>query len=80
MPMICSSLKRLLRMRPLLFFQADFLLSPGDHLGEHVTGIAATPNVWPLQHPIVASIGWSLLLLAVFVPLAMRVYRTATTQ
>jgi hypothetical protein len=36
MPMICSSLKRLLRMRPLLFFQADFLISPGDHLGEHV--------------------------------------------
>jgi ABC-2 type transport system permease protein len=43
-------------------------------------GIAAASNAWPLQHPVVASIGWSLLLLAVFIPLAMRVYRTATTQ
>jgi ABC-2 type transport system permease protein len=43
-------------------------------------GIAPTSNAWPLQHPVVASIGWSLLLLAVFIPLAMRVYRTATTQ
>ncbi|MGH3321814.1 MAG: ABC transporter permease [Streptosporangiaceae bacterium] len=35
------------------------------------------PDVWPLQHPIVATVGWALLLLAVFVPLAVRRYRTA---
>jgi ABC transporter DrrB family efflux protein len=40
----------------------------------------AISNAWPLRHPILASVGWSLLLLAVFVPLALRVYRTATTQ
>jgi len=31
---------------------------------------------WPLAHPIPVSIGWSLLLMAVFVPLAVRRYRT----
>ncbi len=43
-------------------------------------GATAAASVWPLQHPVVASIGWSLLLLTVFIPLAMRVYRTATTR
>jgi ABC-2 type transport system permease protein len=33
-------------------------------------GAAAAHASWPLQHPITATIGWSLLLLAVFVPLA----------
>jgi ABC-2 type transport system permease protein len=37
-------------------------------------GVAGT--AWPLQHPVVATIGWSALLLAVFVPLAVRRYRT----
>jgi ABC-2 type transport system permease protein len=35
------------------------------------------PLPWPLAHPIAASIGWPLLLLAVFVPLATWRYRTA---
>jgi len=33
---------------------------------------------WPLHHAVLASAFWSLLLLAVFVPLAVRRYRTAT--
>jgi ABC-2 type transport system permease protein len=32
------------------------------------------PTAWPLQHPVVASVGWSLLILVVFVPLAVRRY------
>ena len=32
------------------------------------------PTAWPLQHPVVASVGWSLLILIVFVPLAVRRY------
>lgn len=38
---------------------------------------APTSNVWPLQHPVFAAVGWSAVLLAVFVPLALRRYRTA---
>lgn len=40
-------------------------------------GNPATPLVhpaWPLAHPVVATLGWSLVLLAVFVPLATRRY------
>jgi ABC transporter DrrB family efflux protein len=37
-------------------------------------------HAWPLQHPVVASLGWSLLILAVFVPLAIRRYRTASSR
>ncbi len=32
---------------------------------------------WPLQHPVMATVGWSLLLLAVFVPLATWRYQNA---
>jgi hypothetical protein len=34
---------------------------------------------WVLQHPVVSAIAWSLLLLAVTVPLAIRRYQRATT-
>jgi ABC-2 type transport system permease protein len=40
-------------------------------------GSLARPAAWPLQHPVPATVGWSLLLLAVFVPLATRRYQTA---
>jgi ABC-2 type transport system permease protein len=32
---------------------------------------------WPLQHPVIATIGWSVLLLAVFVPMSVYRFRTA---
>jgi ABC-2 type transport system permease protein len=35
-------------------------------------------HVWPLQHPVLATVLWSLLILAVFAPLAARLYRTRT--
>jgi ABC-2 type transport system permease protein len=39
---------------------------------------SASIHAWPLQHPVVASLGWSALLLAVFVPLATFLYRRRT--
>jgi ABC transporter DrrB family efflux protein len=38
------------------------------------------PVAWPLQHPIAVSAGWSLLLLAVFIPFAVRRYRVANSR
>ncbi len=42
--------------------------------------VAQAANAWPLQHPIIASIGWSVLLLAIFAPLAIRQYRRASAR
>lgn len=33
------------------------------------------PDVWPLQHPVLASLAWAAVLLAIFVPLSVRRYR-----
>jgi ABC-type polysaccharide/polyol phosphate export permease len=41
---------------------------------------AATHTAWPLQHPITTSLGWSVLLLAVFIPLAVRQYRRSAAR
>ncbi len=37
-------------------------------------------DVWPMQHPVAASILWSLLILAVCVPLAVAMYRRRTAD
>jgi ABC-2 type transport system permease protein len=36
---------------------------------------AASIQTWPMQHPEVAVVAWSLLLLAIFAPLAVHLYR-----
>ncbi|OII68548.1 MULTISPECIES: ABC transporter permease [unclassified Streptomyces] len=36
-------------------------------------------DAWPMQHPVVASIAWSLLIIAVFRTLAVRKYRSAAS-
>ncbi|MEU7605038.1 ABC transporter permease [Streptomyces sp. NPDC040724] len=36
------------------------------------------PDAWPMQHPIAASVLWSLLIIVVFRTLAVRKYRSAT--
>lgn len=41
---------------------------------------AATVHAWPLEHPVVASLIWSVVLLAIFAPLATRLYRTRTAD
>ncbi|MBY6366446.1 ABC transporter permease [Rhodococcoides corynebacterioides] len=38
------------------------------------------PEAWPLQHPVLATLGWSLLILVVFVPLAIRRYAKAVSR
>ncbi len=38
----------------------------------------STSTAWPMQHPVWASILWSLLILVVFRSLAVRKYRSAT--
>jgi ABC-2 type transport system permease protein len=43
-------------------------------------GAAPTGTAWPLQNPVAASLGFSLLLLAIFVPLTVGRYRTATLR
>ena len=41
---------------------------------------SAAINAWPMQHPVAASLLWSLAILAVFVPLAAPLYRRRTTE
>ncbi|QNG17419.1 ABC transporter permease [Rhodococcus triatomae] len=38
------------------------------------------PDVWPLQNPILASLLWTVLLLVVFVPFAIRRYKKAVSR
>lgn len=40
---------------------------------------SALDGVWPMQHPVLATVAWSLLLLSVCVPLASFLYRHRTT-
>lgn len=37
---------------------------------------AGTIHAWPMQHPVTASLTWSLAIIAVFAPLAVHLYRT----
>ncbi|WP_300400215.1 ABC transporter permease [Nocardioides sp.] len=37
-------------------------------------------SAWPMQHPVIYSLGWIVLILAVFVPLSVRQYGRATSK
>jgi ABC-2 type transport system permease protein len=39
-------------------------------------GIPAAGTAWPLEHPVIATLGWSALLIAAFMPLAAHRFRT----
>jgi ABC-2 type transport system permease protein len=41
---------------------------------------SATIHAWPMQHPILASLIWSVALIAIFAPLASYLYRRRTTN
>jgi ABC-2 type transport system permease protein len=41
---------------------------------------SAGVHVWPMQHPVLASLLWSVVLLAIFAPLATHLYRRRTTD
>jgi len=43
-------------------------------------GAATGIHAWPLEHPVLASVLWSVALLIVFAPLAARLYRTRTAD
>ncbi|HEY0640526.1 MAG TPA: ABC transporter permease [Pseudonocardiaceae bacterium] len=38
------------------------------------------PDAWPLQNPVLASLGWSVVMLLVFVPLAVDRYKKAVSR
>ena len=38
------------------------------------------PDVWPLQNPILATVLWLLLILAIFVPFSVRQYKKAAAR
>ena len=38
------------------------------------------PKVWPLQHPVLYTLAWVVIILAVFIPLAERQYRRAASR
>jgi ABC transporter DrrB family efflux protein len=46
----------------------------------HNPNPSATIHAWPMQHPVTASLLWSVALLAVFAPLATWLYRRRTTD
>ena len=37
-------------------------------------------SAWPMQHPVVTALAWSLAIIAVCAPLALRLYRRRTTD
>jgi len=39
-----------------------------------------TINAWPMQHPVLAAVAWSIVILAVFAPLAAHLYGRRTTD
>ena len=41
---------------------------------------SASIHAWPMQHPMLASLLWCLAMIAVFAPLASRLYRRRTTE
>jgi len=41
---------------------------------------AANTHAWPMQHPVLAAVIWSLVLVAVFAPLAARLYSSRTSD
>jgi ABC-2 type transport system permease protein len=45
----------------------------------HNPNPSAAIHVWPMQHPVLAALAWSVAILLVFVPLAARLYRRRTT-
>lgn len=46
----------------------------------HNPNPSAAIGAWPMQHPVVASLAWSIGLLVVFAPLAAWLYRRRTTE
>jgi ABC-2 type transport system permease protein len=41
---------------------------------------SSTIHAWPMQRPVIAALAWSLVMLAIFVPLASYLFRRKTTE
>ena len=39
-----------------------------------------TPDAWPLQHPVLATVGWSVIMLLIFVPMSISRYKKAVSR
>jgi ABC transporter DrrB family efflux protein len=46
----------------------------------HNPNPSSLSHAWPMQHPVLASVIWSLILMAIFAPLASRLYKRRTTD
>jgi ABC-type multidrug transport system permease subunit len=46
----------------------------------HNPNPSAAIHAWPMQHPVIAALLWSVALLAVFAPLAAWLYKRRTTE
>jgi ABC-2 type transport system permease protein len=46
----------------------------------HHPNPSAAIHVWPMEHPVLAALLWSVVLLAVFAPLATWLYTRRTTE
>jgi ABC-2 type transport system permease protein len=44
------------------------------------TGDIPAPTVWPLAHPVLYSLIWIALILAIFVPLSIRQFKKAAAR
>jgi ABC-2 type transport system permease protein len=59
--------------------------NPVSSVASAVRHLLGNPNPsasiqdWPMQHPVVAALGWSALLLVIFAPLAVHLFRRRTT-
>ncbi len=71
------------RMPPILRFIADW--NPVSAVTAAARNLWGNPNpsatiqAWPMQHPVAASLLWSVALLVIFAPLATFLYRRRTT-
>jgi ABC transporter DrrB family efflux protein len=66
-------------MKPFLRVIGDW--DPLSSIVAAVRHVAQGTNVtgsWPLEHPVVAMIGWCVLIMAICIPLALRRFRTTT--
>ncbi|MEC3914144.1 ABC transporter permease [Nocardia sp. CDC160] len=42
--------------------------------------LAQTPDVWPMRHPVATTLIWVVVILAIFVPLALRQYKKSVSR
>ncbi|MEO3868801.1 ABC transporter permease [Nonomuraea sp. B12E4] len=56
------------------------LIQAARELFGNTSAAMPVPDAWPLRHAVPAALLWSLVLLAVFVPLARRLYKRAVSQ